>query len=84
MAVAPDLVSQKTQQSGLQVVGLFHFLVGDVVFWHEPDLQRCPQFGRYREESGLSGAGPITKSRSSLAHESPTVLHVLKFHRRIS
>ena len=23
---------------------LFHF---DVACWHEPDLERCPQFGRY-------------------------------------
>jgi hypothetical protein len=27
----------------------------DVSYWHEPDQQRCPQFGRYRRESGHAG-----------------------------
>ncbi len=27
----------------------------DVRFWHEPDHQRCPQFGRYRGDSGHGG-----------------------------
>jgi len=27
----------------------------DFRFWHETDLPRCPQFGRYRGESGHGG-----------------------------
>ena len=27
----------------------------DFRVWHETDLQRCPQFGRYRGESGHGG-----------------------------
>ena len=26
-----------------------------LVLWHETDLSRCPQFGRYRGESGHGG-----------------------------
>ena len=33
--------------------------------WHEPDHQRCPQFARYREETGHGPKDPI---RSKLTH----------------
>jgi hypothetical protein len=33
--------------------------------WHETDLQRCPQFGRYREESGH---GRCERQLPSLTH----------------
>jgi hypothetical protein len=28
-------------------------------YWHEPDLQCCPQFGRYQGESGRDADRPI-------------------------
>src|SRR6266849_6976449 len=40
----------------------------DVACWHEPDLQRCPQFGRYRGESGRRTDSPIWSRMTHSRH----------------
>ena len=36
--------------------------------WHEPDLPRCPQFGRYRGESGHGGYERRLPTLTQLRH----------------
>src|ERR1700730_9832596 len=40
----------------------------DVAYWHETDLPRCPQFGRYRGESGHGGYERRLPSLTRLGH----------------
>jgi hypothetical protein len=42
-----------------------------VLFWHEPDHQRCPQFGRYRGESGHGAHSPIRSRMTPSGHWAP-------------
>jgi hypothetical protein len=39
--------------------------------WHETDLPRCPQFGRYREESGHGGYERRLPSLTRFRHGRP-------------
>jgi hypothetical protein len=45
-----------------------------VGFWHETDLPRCPQFGRYRGESGRSR---VSSAMQLVVVSFPPKLHVL-------
>jgi len=40
-------------------------------YWHQPDHQRCPQFGHYRGESGHGANGPIRSRLTKLRHPTP-------------
>jgi hypothetical protein len=47
----------------------------DVAYWHETDLPRCPQFGRYRGESGRSR---VSSAMQLVVVSFPPKLHVLR------
>src|ERR1700736_6186280 len=47
-SIAPSVVGTPTPHAAAP------YRASGFVLWHETDLPRCPQFGRYRGESGRS------------------------------